>query len=64
MKEREEEEEEEEKLKYCPFCGGIPIQTDYLRFGFAIKCSKCGAMTARFDVKSDAEKAWNRRKEK
>ena len=57
-------EKEEENLKNCPFCNGIAIVSTDLRFGYTIRCRKCGASTKRFEYLEDAKEAWNRRKGK
>lgn len=49
----------EEDLRRCPFCDGDA--TFYSNEAEYIRCDKCGAQTALYQMPEDAIAAWNRR---
>ena len=53
------------KISQCPFCGTADtrIYSESNSYGklFWVRCSKCGAMSAKAKTKLDAIKAWNKR---
>ena len=56
-------EVEEEKPLPCPFCGGEAHVIDCIDPYpcMYVQCSKCGVRTKRYNSRSEAVAAWNRR---